>query len=156
MTDLAFLEREIGGQALGVFLTAAVRSAMDLDHMPEHRAYQWVTDRADAGDPLIIAAPGQVWTRRADTDPEEAPIRRLFINERLTAPAAVYVTYLDVNDSGSDLNDGADVPPSAVGLHDARKGDEFLIDFLDLYELESWRTVETLLPTPAEAKADTP
>ncbi|MEU5108191.1 hypothetical protein AB0H07_39040 [Streptomyces sp. NPDC021354] len=147
MTDLAFLTREIGGQALGDFLTAAANRFVHLDRMPWQKAYQWVTDRADTGDPLIIAAAGQIWVRRNDVDPDEAPARRILITERLTTQAAIHVIYLDLDADAHDTGAGNQTLMPQASRKDASTGDELLLSFLDLYELQSWRPAEILLPT---------
>ncbi|ONK09283.1 hypothetical protein [Streptomyces sp. MP131-18] len=94
------------------------------DRIDPDRALRIVCDRALAGDPLLLAAPGQTWTLRDDIDPDEAPARRLVILGRLTGPARIVVADPDLPDSCTD---------------------ELLLDVLELYELETWHLPDALL-----------
>ncbi|MET8624691.1 hypothetical protein ABZW30_13195 [Kitasatospora sp. NPDC004669] len=120
---------------LGPHLAAAVirRAATALQHddlLPEHTALRLACERASDGDPLVLAAPGQIWELRADVDPDDAPARRLAVHLRLTGPPRVYV---------SDLDD-----PTGDGAID-----ELLLEVLDLYILASWDTRFLAAPTTA-------
>ncbi|GAA2121346.1 hypothetical protein GCM10009759_70950 [Kitasatospora saccharophila] len=110
---------------LGPHLAATVirRTADALqreDLLPETVALRLACERATDGDPLVLAAPGQIWELRADVDPDDAPARRLAIHLRLTSPPTVYVS--DPDDPAGD--------DAAI--------DELLLEVLDLYTLASW------------------
>ncbi len=88
----------------------------DQDQFPPALALRLACERATDGDPLVIAAPGQVWSLRDDVDPDDAPARRLAVHLRLTCPPRVHVCDAD--------------EPNEI--------DELLIEVLDLYQLDSW------------------
>ncbi|MFF4344281.1 hypothetical protein ACFY00_30680 [Kitasatospora sp. NPDC001540] len=121
---------------LGPYLAATVirRAATALQHddfLPEPVALRLACERATDGDPLVLAAPGQIWELRPDVDPDDAPARRLAIHLRLANPPRIYV---------SDPDD-----PSGDG-----EIDELLLEVLDLYTLTSW-DVRFLAPNPVVA-----
>ncbi|ARF83249.1 hypothetical protein ACIG0C_30315 [Kitasatospora aureofaciens] len=118
---------------LGPHLAATVirRAATALqrdDFLPEPVALRLACERATDGDPLVLAAPGQIWELREDVDPDDAPARRLAIHLRLTSPPTVYV---------SDPDD-----PTGDG-----EIDELLLEVLHLYTLASWDIRFLVAPT---------
>ncbi|MDQ0946002.1 hypothetical protein [Streptomyces sp. V1I1] len=147
MSMLAFLEEQIGGQALGDHLTAAVNDLTEREQITRAEAYQRITELADAGDPAVIAATRQTWVRRADVDPEEAPVRRLYVLER--TDTGVFVAYVDIDAAADSEDDGyaCALPDKDLELNDHSEGAEFGVDLLELYELEDWEPFEFLLPT---------
>ncbi|CAM5678308.1 hypothetical protein [Streptomyces mordarskii] len=147
MTYLKFLTDLIGAQALGDHLTAAVQNLIDREHLDRAEAYQQVTDRADAGDPAVIAATRQTWVRRPDVDPDEAPVRRLYILER--TDTGVVVAYTDIDAAADSYDDGnaCALPEQDLAFNDHSAGAELGLELLDLYQLEAWEPFEFLLPT---------
>ncbi|MFH9071486.1 hypothetical protein [Streptomyces alboflavus] len=113
-TPLALI---VGADRADAFLRSRARELVDLDHLPEPVALQLTYRRALRGDPMVLAAPGQVWTLRADTDPDDAPAHRLTVEARLTEPPRVMVT--DPDDSTGET-------------------DELLIEVLEMYQLATW------------------
>lgn len=152
MSTLAFLTQLVGGQILGDHLTAHVNLLVAQDGFSPDAGYRYVTDRADAGDPSILAAAGQTWVLRPDVDPDEAPAKRLIIVERTAK--GIFVVYCDITHEAGEAP--ADLQPQDVGLGDAADGDDLLISVLDLYELESWYPPEYLLPGCQPKGVDVP
>ncbi|MGK4586202.1 hypothetical protein [Kitasatospora sp. HPMI-4] len=118
---------------LGPHLAAQIirRAATALqrnDLLPEPVALRLACERATDGDPLILAAPGQIWELRDDVDPDDAPAHRLAIHLRLTSPPTLYV---------SDPDD-----PTGDG-----EIDELLLEVLHLYTLASWDVRFLTAPT---------
>lgn len=142
MSTLAFLNQLVGGQVLGDHLTAHVNLLVANDGFSLDAGYRNVTDRADAGDPSILAAAGQTWVLRADVDPDEAPAKRLTVVERTVD--GIFVLYSDIDPEAKERPEH--LQPQDVGLSEASKGDDLLISVLDLYELESWYPPEYFLP----------
>lgn len=86
------------------------------DGLDADTALRLACERAADGDPLLLAAPGQVWQLREDVDIDDAPARRLRIYGRASCPPRVLA---------GDADDVADV-------------DELPVGALDLYELVDW------------------
>ncbi|MFE9007480.1 hypothetical protein ACFYOY_36075 [Streptomyces sp. NPDC007875] len=147
MTYLKFLTDLIGASALGDHLTAAVQDLIDREHLDSADAYQRITEQADVGDPAVIAATRQTWVRRPDIDPDEAPVRRLYILER--TDTGIFVTDLDLDAAPDSYDDGdaCALPEKDLALNDHSAGAELGVDLLDLYQLEAWEPFELLLPT---------
>lgn len=147
MTTLQFLTGLIGAQALGDHLTAAVQDLVDREQTDRADAYQRITDAADADDPAVLAATRQTWVRRPDVDPEEAPVRRLYVLERTST--GVFVAYVDI-DTTADAQDAGPacvLPSKDLWHNDHAHGAELGVELLELYELEAWEPFEFLLPT---------
>ncbi|EPH46884.1 hypothetical protein ABT390_33920 [Streptomyces aurantiacus] len=156
MSTLTALTDLIGPQALGDHLTAAVDDLTARHRIPRPDAYRQITDRADDGDPAILAATGQTWIRRADVSAEEAPAKRLVILERTTFDG-IFVLYRDLEAAADDTDDGPHcrLTPADAALNDGRRGADLPVAVLDLYELESWYPPEFLLPTVHRPGAQT-
>lgn len=107
------LDLLIGHEQAAAFLARRAEEFVTQDLMEPDRALAMVCERATDGDPLILAAPGQVWHLRSDVDEEDAPATRLVIIERGTCPPRVLA-----------IGDGVE--------------DELLIEVLEMYRLESW------------------
>jgi hypothetical protein len=147
MNTLKALTDLIGAQALGDHLTAAVQDLVDREHLDPAEAYRRITDAADAGDPAVLAATRQTWVRRPDVDPEEAPVRHLYILERTRT--GIFVAYIDIDAAADATDDGqACALPSKDRWHNNHTaGAELGVDLLHLYQLEAWEPFEFLLPT---------
>ncbi|MFE5108305.1 hypothetical protein [Streptomyces sp. NPDC056663] len=147
MSTLQSLTDLIGAQAVGDHLTAAVQDLVDREHLERAEAYRRITDAADAGDPAVLAATRQTWVRRPDVDPEEAPVRRLYVLERTRT--GVFVAYVDI-DAAADATDAGQacaLPRRDLWHNNHSEGAEFGVELLDLYQLEAWEPFEFLLPT---------
>ncbi|MEU4496944.1 hypothetical protein AB0F96_26750 [Streptomyces sp. NPDC023998] len=147
MSTLTILNHLVGAQALGDHLTAAVQDLVAREQLDRAEAYRRITDAADAGDPAVIAATRQTWVRRDDVDPDEAPVRRLYVLER--TDTGVFVAYVDIDATADSEDDGyaCALPDKDLELNDHSEGAEFGVDLLELYELEDWEPFEFLLPT---------
>lgn len=147
MTNLATLNDLIGGQALGDHLSAHVNGLVDRVQISRTDAYQRITDAADAGDPAVLAATRQIWVRRDDVAPEEAPARRLYVLER--THTGVFVTFTDIDQAADDTDDGehANVVPELLPYNDHSLGAELPVEVLGMYRLDAWDPFELLLPT---------
>jgi hypothetical protein len=121
MTALAWLDRMVGADRAELWIRDRTRAYVDLDHLAPDTAQRLVLEQADAGDPLLLASPGQVWALPDDVDPEEAdlPARRVLVYRRLEAPPRVEVRLL-----------GDGTTPATR--------DELLIDVLRDYTLRTW------------------
>ncbi|OEJ21583.1 hypothetical protein AS594_39310 [Streptomyces agglomeratus] len=144
MTNLATLNDLIGGQALGDHLSAQVNDLVDREQITRTDAYQRITDAADAGDPAVIAATRQTWVRRDDADPEEAPVRRLYVLER--TETGIVVAYL-TPDPHTPQHNKLRHEHQALDDHFTGAEAEFGTELLELYQLASWEPFEFLLPT---------
>jgi hypothetical protein len=107
------LDLLIGHQQAAAFLARRADEFVLQDHIAHDRALAMVCERATDGDPVVLAAPGQVWRLREDVDEEDAPATRLTITGRDVCPPRVRV-----------IGDGVE--------------DELLIEVLDMYRLEAW------------------
>ncbi|MGW4651342.1 hypothetical protein [Kitasatospora sp. NPDC004289] len=113
------LDRILGPHLAATVIRTIATTLQHDDHLPETLALCLACERASDGDPIVLAAPGQVWELRAGVDPDDVPARRLAVHLRLAAPPRVYV---------SDPDD-----PSGAG-----EIDELLLEVLDHYTLNSW------------------
>ncbi|MFD9047791.1 hypothetical protein [Streptomyces zaomyceticus] len=143
MNALKSLADLIGAQALGDHVTAAVQDLVDREQIARADAYQQVTDAADAGDPAVLAATRQLWVRRHDVSPGQAPALRLYILER--TPTSVFATFTDT-DQSADGKD-AELTLGTRPHGDRILGAELSVDVLEMYRLEAWEPFELLLPT---------
>ncbi|MGW2543812.1 hypothetical protein ACWC5I_23770 [Kitasatospora sp. NPDC001574] len=124
------LDRILGPHLAGTVIRTIATNLQHDDHLPEPLALRLACERATDGDPLVLAAPGQVWELRNNVvDPDDVPARRLAVHLRLAAPPRVYVS--DPDKSGDEI-------------------DELLLEVLDLYTLTSW-DIRFLAPHPAVA-----
>ncbi|MEU7039261.1 hypothetical protein ABZ958_37235 [Streptomyces sp. NPDC046237] len=147
MSPLQMLSDLIGAQALRDHLTAVVQDLVDREHLDRADAYQRTTDAADAGDPAVLAATRQMWLRRDDVDPAQAPARRLYVLER--THTGVFVAYIDIDQEADDTDNGeyANVVPELLPYNDHSAGAELPVEVLEMYRLETWEPFEHLLPT---------
>ncbi|MEY9961347.1 hypothetical protein [Streptacidiphilus sp. MAP5-52] len=99
------------------------------DMLPERVAFRMACERATDGDPLVLAAPGQVWELREWADPDMAPCGRLQILQRLFGPPRVLAADAD------DLNGEGQM-------------EELPIEVLEMFDLVSW---DTAFLSPARA-----
>ncbi|MEU3495357.1 hypothetical protein ABZ747_17950 [Kitasatospora cineracea] len=125
------LDLILGPQLAGTVIRTIAGTLQRDDLLPENLALRLACERATDGDPLVLAAPGQVWELRNGVDLDDAPARRLAVHLRVAHPPRVYV---------SD-------PDEASGTGEI---DELLLEVLDLYTLTSWDT-RFLAPNPAVA-----
>lgn len=114
------------------------REYIDHDRLNPDAALRWVLEQAAAGDPLVLASPGQVWRLPDDVDPEEidAPARVLLVYERFEGPARVDVRL---------LGEG-----STPGTRD-----EVMVDVLRDYTLTTWMWWNDLEDTAASETGET-
>ncbi|MQY10294.1 hypothetical protein SRB5_04010 [Streptomyces sp. RB5] len=113
------------GSLLGRAQATAVQDRLSAelvasDLLAPDRARSLVCARACAGDPLLLAAPGQIWVLDEDIDIDDAPALRLAVHARLSAPPRVIVSDADEPGPGGAL-------------------DELLLEVLEFYRLESWQ-----------------
>jgi hypothetical protein len=74
-----------------------------LDHLNRDRALWLVCERASDSDPLLLAAPGQVWSLRDGIDQDDVPAPRLEVMARIqdTEGPGVLVRCLGGETSGA-------------------------------------------------------
>lgn len=96
MNTPAWLDRMVGADRAELWIRDRTRAYVDLDHLDPDTARRLVLEHAHAGDPVLLASPGQVWALPDDIDPAEAdlPARRLLVYRRLEAPPRVEVRLL--------------------------------------------------------------
>ncbi|MHC0431490.1 hypothetical protein ACX6XY_15030 [Streptomyces sp. O3] len=123
------LDLLLGPEQAAAFITDQAAELARLDHLPAPTALRLACERASSGDPLLLAAAGQTWTLRPDTDIDDAPAHRLHIHARLTCPPRVLVS--DPDDLSGQI-------------------DELLIEVLDLYHLHTWPTADHTVDTSQE------
>ncbi|MCZ4102647.1 hypothetical protein [Streptomyces sp. H39-C1] len=127
MTDLSpRLDTILGAETAAQLVHQLTAHLAHTDALPADVAFRLVCERMADADPLLLAAPGQVWVRHPDTDPGDVPAHRLAVRDRLTEPPRVIVTCLD----GDAIGDS----------------DELLLDVLHLYQLESWQPIDVCAP----------
>ncbi|MGW6571952.1 hypothetical protein ACWGAN_07220 [Streptomyces sp. NPDC054945] len=151
MTGLTSLAWLIGSQALSDHIVARVIDLVD-QGAEYAQACAIVTDGADAGEAWAIAATRQTWVRRPDTDEDDAPIRRLYVLQRIGA--TVVVADLDLDDD-PDAHSKVSLRPQHQDLGNEDEGAVIDVDLLNLYELTAWEPFEHLLPTAAVPAAGT-
>ncbi|TDU67879.1 hypothetical protein [Streptomyces sp. KS 21] len=151
MTGLTSLNWLIGSQALSDHIVARVNDLVD-QGAEYAQACATVTDGADAGEAWALAATRQTWVRRPDTDEDDAPIRRLYVLQRIGA--TVVVADLDLDDD-PDAHSTVSLPPQHQDLGNEDEGAVIEVDLLNLYELTAWEPFEHLLPTAAVPAAGT-
>lgn len=118
------IDRILGPQRAATVIHALADDLTHQDAITPDRALRLVCERAAVGDPLLLAAPGQVWQRAAGVDPDDVPAERLAITGRLACPPRVLVRALDGDD---------------------QEEDELLIEALESYDLITWDLADTLL-----------
>ncbi len=121
------LDLILGPHLAGTVIRTIAATLHHDDLLPENTALRLACERATDGDPLVLAAPGQIWELRGGIDPDDAPARRLAVHLRVAHPPRVYVS--DADESAGEI-------------------DELLLEVLDLYTLASW-DVRFLAPNPA-------
>ncbi|MEV6106124.1 hypothetical protein AB0M28_15605 [Streptomyces sp. NPDC051940] len=130
-TPCPALVRLLGAGRAAMVLRRLADELVASDRLLPERARALVCARACAGDPLLLAAPGQVWVLDEDIDIDDAPALRLAVHARLTAPPRVIVSDADEPGPHGEL-------------------DELLLEVLDFYRLQTWHP--DLLPaTPGTA-----
>ncbi|MFD0260138.1 hypothetical protein ACFVH7_17895 [Kitasatospora indigofera] len=82
------LDLILGPHLAGTVIRAIATTLQHDDHLPENLALRLACERATDGDPLVLAAPGQIWELREGIDPDDAPARRLAGPPARSAPAA--------------------------------------------------------------------
>ncbi|GHE62047.1 hypothetical protein GCM10018785_33840 [Streptomyces longispororuber] len=111
------LDLILGRDQASAFLHARAQDLVRLDHLPEPVALRLVHRGVLRGDPLVLADERQMWTLRADTDPDDAPAHRLCVHARRTCPPRVLVS--DPDDPTGEI-------------------DELLLEVLEMYQLATW------------------
>ncbi|WP_168714102.1 hypothetical protein [Streptomyces sp. A1136] len=147
MTGLASLTWLIGTQALSDHILARVNELVEAG-TEYATACAKVTDAADASEAWAIAATRQTWIRRHDIDPDEMPVRSLYILERTATH--VVVAYIDLDQAADDTDGGdhSNLPPEKANQNDHSQGVEYPFDLLEMsFELADWAPFEHLLPT---------
>lgn len=120
-------------QTAAALINALTDGIVDDDRLPRDTALRWVCDRVTDSDPILLAAPGQVWVRRDDTDPDDAPAAELLVRGRLADPPRVIVTELD----SDPVLTKAEVDFLEQAGQDLGRV-ELGIAALDSYQLASW------------------
>ena len=123
------LDLILGPELAAVVLHRIAGTLAEQDLLPEKVAFRLAHQRATDGDPLVLAAPGQIWELQEWADSDVAPCRRLQILQRLHEPPAVLA---------ADADD-----PTGEG-----EMCELPIEVLDMYDLVSW---DTAFLAPAQA-----
>lgn len=123
------LDLILGPQLAATVIRTIATTLQHDDLLPENLALRLACERAADGDPLVLAAPGQVWELREGVDPDDVPARRLAVHLRLASPPRLYLS--DPDDPAGEI-------------------DELLLEVLDLYTLTSWDT-RFLAPNPVVA-----
>ncbi|MFE4206097.1 hypothetical protein ACFRSX_32735 [Streptomyces goshikiensis] len=147
MTGLASLNWLIGAQALSDHITAGVNELVEAG-TEYAEACAKVTDAADASEAWVIAATRQTWVRRHDVDPDEMPVRSLYVLERTAAH--VVVAYIDLDQAADDADGGehSNLPPEDADQNDHSQGVEYPFELLEMsFELAAWEPFEHLLPS---------
>ncbi|MFI7359769.1 hypothetical protein ACIBTP_38285 [Streptomyces avidinii] len=155
MTGLTSLNWLIGTQALSDHITARVNELVEAG-TEYAAACTKVTDAADASEAWAIAATRQTWIRRHDVDPDEMPVRSLYVLERTATH--VVVAYIDLDQAADDTDDGdhSNLPPEKAAQNDHDQGVEYPFELLEMsFELAAWEPFEHLLPTAAVPAAGT-
>lgn len=128
MSDVRTIDQILGPERAARVVRQLAADIAHQDHVEPDRALRMVCDRVLAGDPLLIASPGQTWILRDDIDdidPDDLPTRRLAVIARLSEPPRVVAFDPDIPDSTTD---------------------ELLLSILtDFYQLESWHLPDQLL-----------
>ncbi|MCX5078783.1 hypothetical protein OHA84_37845 (plasmid) [Streptomyces sp. NBC_00513] len=149
MTGLISLNWLIGDQALSDHIRARVNELVD-QGVEYKQACTTVTDAADAGEAWAVAATRQTWIRRHDVDPDEMPLRSLYVLERTDTHVVVAYVDLDKAADDSDAGDRSNLPPDKAAHNDHTQGVVYPFDALDMsFELAAWDPFEHLLPTAA-------
>ncbi|MFJ4091210.1 hypothetical protein ACIPYS_06460 [Kitasatospora sp. NPDC089913] len=108
------LAKVVGPERAAAHTRRLARRIALADGLPPVAAERLARERVEAGDPYALAAPGQIWVLREDTDEDDAPAYALGILARLTEPPAVLA---------EDEHGTVDTLPLTV---------------LDLFHLDSW------------------
>ncbi|MEW1699486.1 MULTISPECIES: hypothetical protein [unclassified Streptomyces] len=139
VTGLASLTWLIGTQALSAPITARVNELVEAG-TEYATACAKVTDASEA---WAIAATRQTWVRQHDVDPDEMPVRSLYVLE--------LVAYIDLDQaSDADGGDHSNVPPEKADESDHPQGIEHPFELLERsFELAAWEPFGRLLPTVA-------
>ncbi|WP_328541074.1 hypothetical protein [Streptomyces sp. NBC_00344] len=87
-SSLLPLDLLIGPERAGAFIGALVRDLITSDLLPEPAAYRLVCEGVLAGDPWLLADPGQMWTLRPEVTDTDVPAL-LFIVHRDTTHLTV-------------------------------------------------------------------
>ncbi|WP_410540527.1 hypothetical protein [Streptomyces sp. KL2] len=136
MTATTRLDVILGPERAAQVIQDLARDLAHRDGLPEAAALRLACERAADGDPLLLAAPGQVWALRPDADLDDAPARRLAIYGRLEAPPRILAL------ADEDLPGGARTETDIDnGLDEEEEG--MLLSVLDRYQLQSWSPLPT-------------
>ncbi|MFI8083811.1 hypothetical protein ACIF6L_23770 [Kitasatospora sp. NPDC086009] len=83
------LPRVVGPERAAAHTLGLARHIAALDHLAPAAALRLARDRVEAGDPLALAAPGQIWALRPDVEEDDAPACALGILARHAEPPAL-------------------------------------------------------------------
>ncbi|MFJ9693423.1 hypothetical protein [Kitasatospora sp. NPDC101183] len=83
------LLRVVGPDRATAHVIQLAQQIRKLDRLGPEVALRLARERVEAGDPLALAAPGQIWTLREDVDEDDAPACALGILARTAQPPAL-------------------------------------------------------------------
>ncbi|MFB7618746.1 hypothetical protein [Kitasatospora sp. NPDC056181] len=83
------LLRVVGPDRAAAHTHRLARHIAALDGLAPAAALRLAAERIEAGDPLALAAPGQIWALRPDVNEDDAPACALGILARTTQPPAL-------------------------------------------------------------------
>ncbi len=126
------LDQVVGPHRAAEIVRDLARHLAHADGLPEKVALRLTCERAADGDPLLLAAPGQVWELRPDADIDDAPGRRLDLYGRLDGPPRI----LALVDGASVLDEELDEDEQGM-----------LLSVLDHYRLVAWPRIPDAAPT---------
>lgn len=117
--SIAFLDRWLGPRHAVLWLHEVTHEFVVADMLDAATALAWVQARVTAGDPLILASPGQVWRLPDHLSPggPSTPARCLYVHQRLTCPPAVVVDAFDDEDDGEGDEVRHTLPLDALGAY---------------------------------------
>lgn len=118
MNTPAWLDRMLGADRAELWIRDRTRTYVHLDHLAPDTALRLVFDQVAAGEPLVLASPGQVWRLPTGVIPDEHTPERVVVRARLGG--ALLDAYLDF---------GGAAPSRRTELH---------VQDLEGYRLSSW------------------
>jgi hypothetical protein len=93
VTTLAFLDRMVGADRAETWVADRADEYVAHDLLDPGTARRLVLDQAAAGEPLVLASPGQVWRLASGAVPDEHTPERVIVRARLGE--GVLDVYLD-------------------------------------------------------------